>query len=100
MFTEKENSILEKAEDAILRKFEEGLASEESLTEAQFASLMDGVRVLDRVCVQKQFPPGGYICPWCTGLGRERRNHADISRYQKHEKGRDHTKGGGTGAWL
>lgn len=52
------------------------------------------------VCVQKQFPPGGYICPWCTGLGRERRNHADISRYQKHEKGRDHTKGGGTGAWL
>lgn len=35
-----------------------------------------------------------------SGLGRERRNHADISRYQKHEKGRDHTKGGGTGAWL
>lgn len=51
MFTEKENSILEKAEDAILRKFEEGLASEEPLTEAQFASLMDGVRVLDRVCI-------------------------------------------------
>lgn len=53
MFTEKENSILEKAEDAILRKFEEGLASQEPLTDAQFASLMDGVRVLDRVCRMK-----------------------------------------------
>ncbi len=53
MFTEKENSILEKAEDAILRKLEEGLASEEPLTEAQFASLMEGVRVLDRVCRMK-----------------------------------------------
>lgn len=52
------------------------------------------------VCVQKQFPPGGYICPWCTGRGRERRNHADVSRHKEHEKGRDHTKGGGTGAWL
>ncbi len=53
MFTEKENRILEKAEDAILRKFEEALNSGEPLSDAQFASLMDGVRVLDRVCRMK-----------------------------------------------
>ena len=53
MFTEKENSILERAEDAILRKFDEALNSGEPLSDAQFASLMDGVRVLDRVCRMK-----------------------------------------------
>lgn len=52
-FTEKENSILERAEDAILRKFDEALNSGEPLSDAQFASLMDGVRVLDRVCRMK-----------------------------------------------
>lgn len=41
MFTEKETSILEKAEDAILRKFAEALDSREPLSEAQFAGLMD-----------------------------------------------------------
>lgn len=53
MFTEKEKSILEQAEDAILRKFEEALDSSEPLSDAQFASLMEGVRVLDRVCRMK-----------------------------------------------
>ena len=53
IFTEKENRILEKAEDAILRKFEEALNSGEPLSDDQFASLMDGVRVLDRVCRMK-----------------------------------------------
>ena len=61
MFTEKENSILDKAEDAILRKFEEALDSSEPLSEAQFATLMDGVRVLDRVCRMKygDYPGNG-----------------------------------------
>lgn len=53
MFTEKENRILERAEDAILRKFDEALNSGEPLSDAQFASLMEGVRVLDRVCRMK-----------------------------------------------
>lgn len=64
MFTEKENSILDKAEDAILRKFEEALDSSEPLSEAQFAILMDGVRVLDRVCRMKYgVYPGNGVHP-------------------------------------
>ena len=64
MFTEKENSILDKVEDAILRKFEEALDSSEPLSEAQFATLMDGVRVLDRVCRMKYgVYPGNGVHP-------------------------------------
>lgn len=51
--TEKENSILEKAEDAILRKFQETAEQGEPMTESQFTALMDGVRVLDRICRMK-----------------------------------------------
>lgn len=50
MLTEKENSILDKAEDAILRKLVECLASSEPLTDSGFETLLDGVRTLDRIC--------------------------------------------------
>ena len=50
MLTAKENSILDKAEDAILRKLDECLASSEPLTDACFETLLDGVRTLDRIC--------------------------------------------------
>ena len=33
----------------ILRKFDECLSSQEPITDATFKSLMDGVRVLDRI---------------------------------------------------
>lgn len=50
MLTENGKKILEKAEDVILRKFDECLSSQEPITDAAFESLMDGVRVLDRIC--------------------------------------------------
>ncbi len=50
VLTEKENSILDKAEDAILRKLNESLDSVEPLTDSCFETLMDGIRTLDRVC--------------------------------------------------
>lgn len=50
MLTAKENSILDKAEDAILRKLDECLASSEPLTDSGFETLLDGVRTLDRIC--------------------------------------------------
>lgn len=53
MLNEKENSILEKAEDAILKRFEDCLSSKEPMTAADFESLMDGVRTLDRICRMK-----------------------------------------------
>ena len=53
MLSEKENSILEKAEDAILRRFDECLAAKEPISMEDFASMMDGVRTLDRICRMK-----------------------------------------------
>lgn len=53
MLTKKENSILDKAEDAILRKFEECLSSSEPISDSQFEALMDGIRTLDRICRMK-----------------------------------------------
>lgn len=50
MLTENGRNILEKAEKVILRKFDECLRSKEPITDAAFESLMDGVRVLDRIC--------------------------------------------------
>lgn len=50
MLTENGKNILEKAEKVILRKFDECLSSKEPITDAAFESLMDGVRVLDRIC--------------------------------------------------
>ena len=50
MFTEKENKILCRGEDAILRRFEECLSAPEPLSNGDFATLLDGVRVLDRIC--------------------------------------------------
>lgn len=53
MLSEKENSILDKAEDAILRQFETYLALEAPLADATFEALMDGLRSLDRICRMK-----------------------------------------------
>lgn len=53
MLSEKENSILDKAEDAILKRFSDCLGAEEPMSSADFESLMDGVRVLDRICRMK-----------------------------------------------
>lgn len=50
MFTEKENKILSRGEDAILRRFEESLSAPEPLSNGDFETLLDGVRVLDRIC--------------------------------------------------
>lgn len=50
MLTENGEKILKKAEEVILRKFDECLSSHEPITDAAFESLMDGVRVLDRIC--------------------------------------------------
>lgn len=43
MLSEKENSILDKAEDAILKRFSDCLGAEEPMSSADFESLMDGV---------------------------------------------------------
>ena len=53
MFSEKENSILDKAEDAILRRLQDCLEATEPMSADDFESLMDGVRVLDRICRMK-----------------------------------------------
>lgn len=53
MLSEKENSILDKAEDAILRRLNDCLGAEEPMSANDFESLMDGVRVLDRICRMK-----------------------------------------------
>lgn len=53
MLSEKENSILDKAEDAILKRFEDCLTATEPMSASDFESLMDGVRVLDRICRMK-----------------------------------------------
>ena len=53
MLSEKENSILEKAEDAILKRIDEYLRSDEPTTEAAFQSVLDGVRITDRICRMK-----------------------------------------------
>lgn len=53
MLSEKENSILDKAEDAILKRFSDCLDTKEPMTTADFESLMDGIRVLDRICRMK-----------------------------------------------
>ncbi len=50
MFTERENKILRRGEDAILRRFEECLSAPEPLSNGDFETLLDGVRVLDRIC--------------------------------------------------
>lgn len=49
MLTEKENRILSKGEDVILRRFEECLSAPEPLSNSDFEALLDGIRVLDRV---------------------------------------------------
>lgn len=53
MLSEKENNILDKAEDAILRQFQDYLKSPEPISAADFESLLDGIRVLDRICRMK-----------------------------------------------
>ncbi len=53
MLTKKENSILEKTEDAILRRVSDLLERETSMSDSEFESIMDGVRVLDRICRMK-----------------------------------------------
>ena len=50
MFTERENKILRRGEDAILRRFEECLSAPEPLSNGDFETLLDGARVLDRIC--------------------------------------------------
>ncbi len=53
MLNEKENSILDRAEDAILKRFEDCLHSEAPMSGSDFENLMDGVRMLDRICRMK-----------------------------------------------
>lgn len=53
MLSEKENQILDKAEEAILRQFQTHLKTTEPISTTDFESLMDGVRVLDRICRMK-----------------------------------------------
>ena len=53
LLSEKENSILDKAEDAILRRFEDCLKGTEPMSSDDFEGLMDGIRVLDRICRMK-----------------------------------------------
>ena len=50
MLTEKENSILEKTEDAILKRVTELLERETPMSDSEFESILDGARVLDRIC--------------------------------------------------
>ncbi len=59
MLTEKENSILDKAEDTILRQFESSLKENFPLSDTNFESLLDGLRVLDRICKMKYTHQGG-----------------------------------------
>lgn len=53
MLSDKEKSILDKAEDAILRKFDTEMQSGIPMSDATFESLMDGIRTLDRICRMK-----------------------------------------------
>lgn len=49
MLTEKENNILDKAEDVILKRLEAALDGGKPLSDAEFEAVLDGIRTLDRV---------------------------------------------------
>lgn len=49
MLTKKENDILDKTEDAISRKLDEILGSNDPIPDATLAVVMDGIRILDRI---------------------------------------------------
>lgn len=53
MLSEKENNILDKAEDVILRQFETALSGNHPVSDSSFETLMDGLRTLDRICKMK-----------------------------------------------
>ena len=53
MLSEKEKNILDKAEDAILKRLCDCLDSAKPITADEFETLMDGVRVVDRICRMK-----------------------------------------------
>ena len=62
MLTEKENSILEKAEDAILKRITDLLERETPMSDSEFETIMDGVRTVDRICRLKST-----VSPTLTG---------------------------------
>ena len=49
MLTEKEKGILDKTEDAIARKLDEGLESKEPIQDTTLSVVMDGIRIIDRI---------------------------------------------------
>lgn len=53
MLSEKENNILEKAEDVILKQLEASLNGNQLISDSSFETLMDGIRTLDRICKMK-----------------------------------------------
>lgn len=53
MLSEKENSILDKAEDVILNRFQDCMDSPRPISVVEYERLMNGVRLLGWICRMK-----------------------------------------------